>query len=220
MCQKADSRCSLQNIKYYKGRCPIILAGTPPTIAPGGTSRVTPALAPTTAPRPIRTPLRMQACSPIHTSSSIITFPLIERGASLRMLWLTADPTSPWLWSVISTPEAIKHLLPIRSSAIAVTVQLQPKATSSPMTILGKYRFPLCCSHARRRSPGPDAKRLPIEISPPPNTWQGKESLKIEPTLLTWQRKTVHAMNSVSLDQVVSALRSMAFIVLFAFAVC
>src|SRR5690606_12800844 len=48
-------------------------AGLPPTRVNGGTSLVTMLPAATTAPRPMRTPLRMMQLLPIQTSSSITT---------------------------------------------------------------------------------------------------------------------------------------------------
>ena len=55
------------------GRSPIVRAGTPATIASGGTSRVTTAPAHTTLPRPSVTPGRTIARVPIQTWSSIRT---------------------------------------------------------------------------------------------------------------------------------------------------
>ena len=52
--------------------------GFPTTVAPGGTSFVTTAPAPTTAPFPISTPEVITAFAPIHTSSWIFT---------LRITW-------------------------------------------------------------------------------------------------------------------------------------
>ena len=51
----------------------ITLAGTPPTIAYGGTSLTTTAPAATQAPLPICTPPFIRTCEPIHTSLPIIT---------------------------------------------------------------------------------------------------------------------------------------------------
>src|SRR5258708_21637420 len=52
---------------------PAICAGLPRTRVKGGTSRVTIAPGSTTAPDPTRTPFRIVAFGPIHTSSSITT---------------------------------------------------------------------------------------------------------------------------------------------------
>jgi hypothetical protein len=58
------------------------LAGTPTTIAKGGTSFVTIEPAPTTAPLPLVIPGIITACVPIQTSSSI-TMGLEIVGANL-----------------------------------------------------------------------------------------------------------------------------------------
>ena len=62
------------------GRAPTGFAGTPPTIANGGTSRVTTAPAATTLPRPSVTPGRIVARVPIQTWSSITTRRSSRRG--------------------------------------------------------------------------------------------------------------------------------------------
>src|SRR5579875_915324 len=54
-------------------RCPMTRAGLPAAFAKGGTSLVTIAPAPTIAPRPIRTPGRMIAFTPMSASASITT---------------------------------------------------------------------------------------------------------------------------------------------------
>ena len=51
-------------------------AGTPPTVAPGGTSRVTTAPAPTVAPSPIVTPPSTTARWPRNTPSPMVTGPV------------------------------------------------------------------------------------------------------------------------------------------------
>lgn len=55
----------------------IIWAGTPPTIAYGGTSFVTIAPVAIIAPLPICTPDLIHESSPIHTSSSTIIGPFV-----------------------------------------------------------------------------------------------------------------------------------------------
>src|SRR5260370_2781136 len=55
------------------GSWPTTCAGLPSTRDRGGTSRVTSEPASIQAPAPRRTPLRMVALGPIHTSSSITT---------------------------------------------------------------------------------------------------------------------------------------------------
>ena len=62
----------ITSISSCENRYFITLAGIPTTIAYGGTSCVTTALAPITAPFPIWTPCMTTAFAPIHTSFSII----------------------------------------------------------------------------------------------------------------------------------------------------
>lgn len=60
------------SIISFSNRYFIILAGTPPTMAYGGTSLFTKAFAPITAPQPTVTPLNIVALHPIHTSCPIV----------------------------------------------------------------------------------------------------------------------------------------------------
>src|SRR6266496_4933657 len=65
-------------ISALSSLCEMTLAGTPPTMAKGGTCFVTTAPAAMMAPLPMRTPLRMVTLQPIQTSLSI------ETGAETR----------------------------------------------------------------------------------------------------------------------------------------
>ena len=76
-CSRRPTRTAEAVVRTYAvacaGRVPIGRAGTPPTIASGGTSRVTTAPAATTQPRPSVTPGRIVARVPIQTLSSMTT---------------------------------------------------------------------------------------------------------------------------------------------------
>src|SRR6478609_5310653 len=87
-------------------------AGTPPTVAPGGTLRVTTAPAPTVAPSPMVTPPRTTARWPTNTRSPMTTGP-VPRTA--------ARSARPWSLVATNTPSASTTSSPIRMGSMACT---------------------------------------------------------------------------------------------------
>ncbi len=108
---------------------PVTRAGLPTATARGGTSLVTTAPAPTTAPRPSRTPLSTMALEPMNTSSSMTTGAL---GAGP----LPDLSSGAGGWASVSSmraPEPMRTRLPILTWFPASTLHpLIP--TSSPIS--------------------------------------------------------------------------------------
>jgi hypothetical protein len=77
-------------------RSPILWAGIPAWISYGGMFLVTTDPAPTIAPRPIRTPARIVALKPTHTSSSMI----VVGTPSGRPEKMIGDPGIENMWSL------------------------------------------------------------------------------------------------------------------------
>ena len=107
---------------------PIWRAGTPATIAPSATERVTTALAPTTAFLPMVTPFSTTTFWAIHTKSPISTGSATS-GCRARC----RSGAMPWSWSRIATFEPIRTLLPIVTDSAAATLKYPSICTSSPM---------------------------------------------------------------------------------------
>lgn len=90
------------------------MAGLPPTRLWGGTDLTMTALAPMMLPRPMRTPGKIVALSPIHMLSSMITGPLVARGRWLGMMLASGVPVGPCELSVMVTHRPVKTPLPMR----------------------------------------------------------------------------------------------------------
>lgn len=125
---------------------PICLAGTPAATAPSGTERVTTAFAPTTAFRPIVTPLRTTAFCPSHAKSPIST------GATTSG-WRArcSSGAVPWSWSRIATFEPRRTPSPIVTDSAAAMLTYPSTWTSSPIRIL-PGAAPACARTASRRT--------------------------------------------------------------------
>ena len=93
-------------------------AGTPPTMARGGTSRFTTAPAAITASFPMVTPGRMVQLAPIQTLLPMVT------GFAVQMFSRRFFGESAWLTVVMTVPGAIRTLSPMTTGARSRIVTL------------------------------------------------------------------------------------------------